>query len=31
MRTTWRQLEEGPYALIARIATELALAGRRAA
>jgi hypothetical protein len=31
MRTTWRQLEEEPYALIARIAAELALAARRSA
>lgn len=31
MRITWRQLEEEPYALIARIAAALALAGRSAA
>jgi very-short-patch-repair endonuclease len=31
MRTTWRQLEEEPYALIARIAAALALAGKAAA
>ncbi|MGZ4311173.1 MAG: DUF559 domain-containing protein [Solirubrobacteraceae bacterium] len=31
MRVTWRQLEEEPYALVARIAEALALAGRSAA